>query len=136
MRMPRVLSLTLIVALLDCPMLCGLLQTVCAEGPAENPVCSCCQHCGAPPTGEEPAPSRPAPSDNSICQCICNGAVIDYATLQFPDIDFDYWSPLPVTTPTITASAGYLTSGRAALWPDDGMNLGRAMRCLFMTYLC
>jgi hypothetical protein len=133
----RLLSLTLVVAVLDCPMLCGPALTVRAQDSAAVSCSSCCHHHHqeqAPAEGS--APSAPSQDDAVVCQCICNGAVVDHAAVQPVGIDLDNWAPVAVTRSLVATSSGRLTLLQAVHQPDDGMNPGRAMRCLFMTYLC
>ena len=135
----RLLSLTLIAAIFDCPMLCGVAPTVCA---LEVKAVSCCGGChwtDKPlPTDDPSAPTDNRSQDGkSCCQCVCNGAVVEVAALPSFGIDLDWWAPVPATTALVAnASQGQLSFLHAAHQPDDGMNPGRAMRCLFVTFLC
>jgi hypothetical protein len=52
-------------------------------------------------------------------------------------VDTSLWAPLPiecVQLATAAAAAEHWTIDQ--LQPDDGSNVGRAMRCLFLSFLC
>jgi hypothetical protein len=52
-------------------------------------------------------------------------------------LDTSWWTALPVqkvATPSAAEAASCLSISQ--LQPDDGSNVGRAMRCLFMSFLC
>jgi hypothetical protein len=133
----RLLSLTLVVAVLDCPMLCGPATTVRADDSSAAGCSGCCHHHQAPaPAEEDSAPAAPTHDGDAVCQCICNGAVVDHAAVQPVGVDLDNWAPVAVTPSLVTTSSGRLSLLQAVHQPDDGMNPGRALRCLYMTYLC
>jgi hypothetical protein len=131
----RLLSLTLIAALLECPFICGLAPVVRAQeqGAAR---CGCCHHEESIPADQGSVPAAPSQGGNAVCQCICNGAVIEHAAQLPLGIAIDCWTPVAVTTSFVASSSGQLSLLQAANLPDDGTNPGRAMRCLFSTYLC
>ena len=133
----RVLSLVLIVAVVDCPMLCGAVS-VTAPQDAGVPSCCCCRHCdGALSSDDGSEPSDEPQEGAGLFQCICNGAVVEQGALQSFEVDLGCWAPVAANvSPIIQASAAELVSLHAALQPDCGMNEGRAMRCLFMSLLC
>jgi hypothetical protein len=127
----RLLSVTLVAALFECPLICGLAPAVCADEQVASS-CECCHH------PDEPVPAEQTPGDdgNFLCQCICNGAVVEHAIVFNPGVDLSCWVPITAIAPAGSLSRAQLNIFQAASRPDDGMNPGRAMRCLFMTYLC
>jgi hypothetical protein len=59
------------------------------------------------------------------------------ATAQ--DIGFDASLPMPVVNLAVSSAQGhdnYFLRFRTTPWPDDGMNIGRALCCLYSTLLC
>jgi hypothetical protein len=130
----RFLSLTLIVALFQCPLICGLAPAVCAEEQEVTHPCACCHHRNE----SVPAQQAPTPTDsgNALCQCICNGAVVEHAIICDLGIDLSCWLPVTDIAPAVAPSDAQLSIFQAASQPDDGTNPGRTMRCLYMTYLC
>jgi hypothetical protein len=54
-----------------------------------------------------------------------------------PFVDSGSWTALPHVDQILAVVADLQTNtGPGALMPDDGINPGRAMRCLMMSYLC
>lgn len=138
--MSQVFAILMTVAIFACPLLCTLGEChVRADGEARSPGCGCCQgsdaaNCG----GEDSCPTGPRKSNGGHSrQCICGGAVVDDASSQFAGIDMSWSLPMAVVAPQL----GYVAAIPgcqvvAAPWPDVGMNRGRAICCLFNTYLC
>ncbi|HEX6962406.1 MAG TPA: hypothetical protein VF175_11100, partial [Lacipirellula sp.] len=128
----------LAVALFDCPLVCGLTPSVCAEETEPAAPRSCCRHCDRQlPVDSPQAPSRPSPNDEyAVGQCICYGAVVEQAASQPLGIDLNFWAPIVSTAPAMAPSERLLMTLQAVLPSDDGMNVGRNMRCRFMSYLC
>jgi hypothetical protein len=133
----RATPLTLIAAVLLCPFMCGPAQVVRADDDSTPSCCGCCHH------GEESSPaeggsepSEPSEHGNAFCNCICNGAVIDHAVFPPMGVDLNCWSLVPAAVPLVAVTYGQLSLYQTSCQPDDGMNPGRAMRCLFMTYVC
>jgi len=129
------LSLTLATVIFGCPFYCGL--PAAADG-ADSSCSGCCHHREAsPPADSEPAPADDSHSSQGACQCICGGAVIDHWGLPVTPTDLTGFAAAPMTVSLVVCeSEARLNALHALLQPDDGMNPGRAMRCLFMTYLC
>jgi len=133
----RLLSLTLVAALLQCPFSCGLVVRVRANEGEANIRCSCCHHGKNKfPARHNSAPTNHIPDKHCCGQCICNGAVIEHAANQSPSIDLDCWGPVPATASVTAVSRAVLSFEQSAHQAGDGMNPGRAMRCLFVSYLC
>jgi hypothetical protein len=130
----RFLSLTLTVALFGCPLVCGLAPAVGAEEQEAAHGCECCHQLDESVPDEQ----TPAPTDHgsAFCQCICNGAVIEHAIILNLGVDLGCWAPVAVIASLETTSDAQLSLVQAASQLDDGTNPGRAMRCLYMTYLC
>jgi hypothetical protein len=129
----RAISIFLIATILNCPLYCSWSAGgVGAEGKA---CCrGCCHPSSQPASGERSCPAR---DSGKCCQCICGGAVIgDAATL---DIGFDASLSLPVVDLAVTSvlsQVSNLPRIRTTPWPDDGVNVGRALCCLYSTLLC
>jgi hypothetical protein len=132
----RLLSLTLIAALLECPFICGLAPVVRAQEQGAARCCGCCHHEESIPADQGSAPADPSQGGNAVCQCICNGAVIEHAAVLYLGIALDCWTPVAAPTSFVPSSSGQIRLLQAVSQPDDGTNPGRAMRCLFSTYLC
>jgi hypothetical protein len=136
--MVRVLSVYLAATIFVCPLYCRFTQcSVAAEGTA--PICSCCHRHGLPVApAEHPSAPEPRPCDSGgSCQCICGGAVVDAAGSLVPDLDTSWWSPVAIILPRLAHSNEMpFDLFCAALWPDDGMNTGRSLCCLYSTLQC
>jgi hypothetical protein len=101
--------------------------------------CSCRQAAGTCSSSERHSCPSPAPSENpgDSCQCICGGAVIDDAGVHELKIETN-WSLLAAVVEPVLVQADVLRVLRLATppWPDDGVNVGRALCCLYSTLLC
>lgn len=134
----RLVPLTLVAAVLHCPIMCGHTPAASEQREQAPSCCGCCPH-GERPTSPEqgPTPSDDSQHDTVVGQCICNGAVVEHVTVVPLGLDLEFWTPVPVTALLVApASRAILSSLHAANQPNDGMNPGRAMRCQFMSYLC
>jgi hypothetical protein len=63
--------------------------------------------------------------------------VLESSVLQYLDFAGTDGTALSPVRPVLVESANVV--GQATSWetlPDDGVNLGRAMRCRMMSYLC
>jgi hypothetical protein len=137
-NMNRVLSLYLAATIFACPLYCWFAKCGAAvEG--TTPVCSCCHGGGSHGTpANAPTAPGPQPSDSGgSCQCICGGAVVDHANANVADIDTSWWLPVAIISPRVahTNEMPFDCFCRAP-WPDDGMNVGRSLCCLYSTLLC
>jgi hypothetical protein len=133
----RFLSLLLVASITACPLICrGGLQC-CASAPAAA-AHGCCESCHKPKASDSKSAPRELPSKTpGGCEgCICGGAVIEDSTL--PQVDVGSLSlPLPESHVVAIAPDHSRSSiGFSVLLPDDGINQGRAMRCLMSSYLC
>lgn len=137
----RIVPLSLIVAIIACPLLCrnGQCQGCCAEEQALQSPCSaqetgdCC--CAA--TSQEDSGHRPCDDDTgeSGCQGVCGGAVLEKpSSLPAPTAmallhDFD-----ANLTPSVSRWAdrhGPIVEPRSS----SGMPPGRYIRTLHMSFL-
>ena len=133
----RLVPLTLVAAVLHCPIMCGHAPAASAQ--SEQAKSCCCCHHGERPTSPEqgPKPSDGSQHNTVVGQCICDGAVVEHVAVLPLGLNLEFWTPVPVTASLVApASRAVLNSLHAANQPNDGMNPGRAKRCLFMTYLC
>jgi hypothetical protein len=63
--------------------------------------------------------------------------VVDAAGSHVPDLDTSWWSPVAIISPRVARSNEMpFDLFYAAPWPDDGMNTGRSLCCLYSTLLC
>jgi hypothetical protein len=130
----RLITLTLVFTVFSCPFVCGMTPKARAISEPVKPCCCCC-HEAAPPANGDP-PSQAPHDDDYVCQCICNGAVVDHVVLPPAGINLDYWMPVAVKATSAKSACNPTDSIRTCEKVDDAMNPGRAMRCLFMSYLC
>lgn len=125
----RLLSLLLATTVFACPFLCRAGE---ADAPSEEKVdaCSCCHH-------EEPTGDDSGESSDTGCQCVCAGAVVEHAASNYFDFNLqDSVMQFVVDVYASSQKSAETISERAELEPLDGMNCGRAMRCLYETFLC
>lgn len=130
----RVTSLLLAFALFACPYFCGSGCCSGVEG-ASAASHSCCQ---APGHGHAPADHAPGKRGHSDagCQCICAGAVVDHASAPPIGVDTAVWAPVALGAAAVVTSASHSNYLDIVLQPDDGMNVGRALRCRHMSLVC
>jgi hypothetical protein len=126
----RLIPLALAINLFACPLICRAAHSFGApQSTAES--CGCCHH------SKDSAPTGQSGGRKAGCQCICGGAVMDHGTLPTYAIDADHWALLPaMTVGEMSAPECLQSSAHPTFLIDDGMNVGRAMRCLYMTFLC
>jgi hypothetical protein len=126
----RLLSLLLATTVFVCPFVCRAGEAVALPGEKAD-VCPCCCHEG---DQESDGPDEKPISD---CQCVCGGAVVDHAAANHYDFDLQESATLIVVDlQTSSQASAKSISERAEREPLEGMNCGRAMRCLFETFLC
>jgi hypothetical protein len=115
---------------------------VCSAAPqgAEAVGCPCCAHGAKMPSSshENPSPQGGrSPQSGGACQCICGGAVVDEAGLNVAELDASCWLPVAIILPSvIDSNQSPFDRFSAAPWPDDGVNVGRSLCCLYSTLLC
>ena len=128
----QTLSILLATALSGCPLICSARST--GDGVARGGG-QCCGGCDAP-TDED---SGPAPDSNGdsgeACECLCRGAIVDDA--QQVDLDTSCSFPLADVAPRALGACLIQSEYRiTGPWPDGGINVGRALCCLYSTLLC
>jgi hypothetical protein len=133
--MARSIAITMIATLLSCPLLCAAGESLVAgSAKGEMKRCCCCDKHGE--DGSCPTDSRRSHSGHS-CQCICGGAVVDDAGAVV--VAFDWGWSVPIEPAAVVVGQAIeleLRRFSVAAWPDVGMNRGRAICCMFNTYLC
>jgi len=133
------LSLLLSATLVACPFVCSLNGVVAkVTGNTTHTCCGCCSTAHAPLGSHAPDGSNHrTPSPGKSCQCICGGAVSQLSATFHVDLDASFPIALPseIKSPASECELANHVS-IAQLQPDDGTNLGRAMRCIFMSFLC
>ena len=137
--MVRLLSVYLAATILACPLLCQPGQCSAADDGADSGRrCCCCHGSGSQSPEEQPtAPERRSSDSGGCCQCICGGAVVGDAGAVIAEVDTSWWSPVAILIPVrISPQSAQFDWLRAAPWPDDDMNVGRALRCRYGTLLC
>lgn len=132
-------TILLTAAIFACPILCAVGDCYdCDSGEAADG-CSCCHEGGAANSGDGnsyPADSRP-PDSGDACACICGGAVVDDAGSHVVHFDWSWSLPVAVVEPAVgQLHEALFRQFSLAPWPDVGRNAGRAICCLFSTYLC
>lgn len=126
----RLLSLLLATTVFACPFVCRAGEAVALPGKKAD-ACSCCHH------GSEQDSSVPDETPISDCQCVCAGAVVDQAATNHYDFDMQESAMLIVVDLHASSQASARAiSARAEREPPGGMNCGRAICCLFETFLC
>ena len=133
--MKSALSFLVAVSVLSCPLICHSGHAVAGDKHAA----SCCDHCSSNSTPDN-SPNAPAsPHQSEGCpQGICNGAIMNHGATYAVALD-NVWSlPVAVIEPTLTTVLQACRFARlaAAPCPDDGLNRGRALCCLYSTLLC
>jgi hypothetical protein len=137
--MNRLLSIYLAATIFVCPLYCRFTQCEADAADGAAPVCSCCHRShsqGTPakiPSAPEPQPSNSGGS----CQCICGGALVDIVHSHIADVDTSWWLPVAIMSPRVV-HLNEMPFDRfcAVPWPDDGVNVGRSLCCLYSTLLC
>jgi hypothetical protein len=132
------LSLLLVASIAACPFVCTLSGGPAkAAGKASHGCCDCC-HDEQSPEPMTPGDSQQCPTkSHTCCQCICGGAVFEVDGTPDCGVDTSLWATLPgegVQMVTAAVAAEHWSIDQ--LQPDDGANVGRAMRCLLMSFLC
>jgi hypothetical protein len=138
--MNHILTIVLAASVATCPFVCLGGDDCCADAsPAIAQVC--CDEChDQPPAGADEHGSRPVGepgSPRSSCQCVCGGAVMERTGLADLQLDAHDWVaifPANDVISQVIASQPAVVSWRHL--PDDGANLGRALRCRMMSLLC
>ena len=145
---PRILRPLLVVLILANPVLCQMLG--CGQGAPSGD----CEECGAlcmcegdadcrererchGPCDNEEAPTKPCHcTDDSYCQCLCAGAVIEEAPwLDDAQEGFALdriTAALTIARPTVCS----VPDGFRERFPRGKANPGRIARCLHMSFLC
>jgi len=132
-------SVLLATSVFACPLICYSGHAVARAG--GKPVASCCCHsaANAPPAGDH-SRGNPSRSQGPKCGCqgICGGAVVENDTAHNLTLDTTWSLPVAVIAPLLLARLEETRFNRfcATPWPDDGMNRGRALCCLYCTFLC
>jgi hypothetical protein len=138
--MRATLSIYLAATIFACPLLCNWGVYSAASQGAEAVRCPCCAHAAEMPSSSHENPSSqdgPSPRSGGSCQCICGGAVVDEAESNVAELDTSCWLPVAIMLPSvIDFSQSPFDRFCAAPWPDDGVNVGRALCCLYSTLLC
>ena len=137
----QLVSALLATSILACPLFCkGGASCDVADGAPV--VLSCCNECHKEETTHSPI-HEPVPTDpnseapEKCCSCICGGAVVEDTLLQGLHLDASNWVALPAAEQFIAVIFEPQQGGNSwAPLPDDGMNPGRAIRCLMMSFLC
>jgi hypothetical protein len=136
--MRRALAILLSAAVFSCPLFCTLGR--CGEDAGDQGQrCSCCDHEGSSAVPEDGSrPMKPANHEaGGACQCICGGAVVEDASLDGVQLDVRLDLPVATILPAIIAAQiAEPVPSREVHLPDDGMNPGRALCCLYSTFLC
>jgi len=120
-----------------CPLFCSLGR--CYEHAGDKGCCSCCHDVGNSNSSDDKScPTKPVPPESGKgCQCICGGAVFEDAGFHDVQLDVRWELPVAVTLPAIVGSqTTQLARNSEARLPDLGMNPGRALCCLYGTFLC
>lgn len=133
----RSLSVVLAATIGACPFVCTLSGAIAmVDGKVSHTCCDCqAQH-----STDKSQPSdsdRCPPNSGKCCQCICGGAVSELGSVADIGKDVSWWTILPIDSVLVPSASD--TAERvfvAQLQPDDGSNVGRSMRCLFMSFLC
>jgi hypothetical protein len=134
------LSILLAATIVTCPVVCRAGGACCADEQAthEKACCDACRHADRSSSAhhEREGGDEQSPAPNDRCQCICGGAVFQLAT---PDLNLDAgaWISTAVAAQFQAAiSEPQLDAVNGSPSPDEAMNLGRAMRCRIMSFLC
>jgi hypothetical protein len=137
--MKSAIALLLAGSVFACPLICHAGHAASrADG---NSVSGCCCHGAAntmPASDRSPSvPSRSHSSDG-CCQGICGGAVMGNFATYNAALDLTWVVPFAAVEPGLLTTLQETHAGRlcTAPWPDDGMNRGRELCCLFSTLLC
>ncbi len=139
--MNQLISILLATSIVACPLLCKGGAACCAKE-RSNGAPACCDACHKTNSDRsadrESVPSDPNSRTPRECGgCICGGAVVQDSALQQLVLDGCNWIALPAVHQSIAVAVVMPPAAVSwALLPDDGMNPGRAMRCLIMSYLC
>jgi hypothetical protein len=132
----HILSIVLATSIATCPFICRAGSDCCADATAPR-AHECCHECPSESDEHNSLPVGESGSPGSSCQCICGGAVIEGTGQLDVQLDAHYWAAIPLSGDVI---AQVIESQPAVVsWrhlPDDGANLGRAMRCRMMSLLC
>lgn len=133
-----ILSLLLSASVISCPLLCRA-GSACCRGEQSQRTYTCCDsRCqqNAHPASHKSGPANHRPHSPASCNCICRGAVVEISASQHLEFVGHAWAAIPSVDPLLVVIAHI--GPQAASWetlPDD-VNLGRAMRCRMMSYLC
>jgi hypothetical protein len=136
----RLLCILQVWTIVACPLVCTIGHgTTRAADEASASCCACCKTSGEPVSSDEPAcpPHDSSTGSGTCCHCVCGGALVADVTLCDTLSDSN-WSLAASLEGVDGASlhAFRLSPFCAASWPNIGMNPGRALCCLFNTYLC
>jgi hypothetical protein len=133
-------SILLAINLFVCPVFCQAGDDRCVgqEAAAEPHCCDACREQTITPASNSSFPSDPdSPEQDTCCQCICGGAVVENSALEFLDLGVTSWTALPdaEVSRVVVSELHHAVRSWTPL-PDDDMNPGRAKRCLMMSFLC
>ena len=131
------LSIALATTIFACPLLCRTSASVRVTAASPGGCCSCCHSHQEQSPADNAPPSNQDKGSSGCCQCICGGALLDVDGSHVAGVDVTFWAPVAIVEPLAAqAIAARLNASGGALQRSDGMNPGRALRCLFMTFLC
>ena len=137
----NLLSNLLAISIVACPFLCKG-GAACCDNERSHAAHACCDAChkadAAHSAHHDSVPcDHNSRSPNECGDCICEGAVAEDSALQHLVFENFNWIALPAADQVIAVVSDLQQD--AVSWtplPDDGMNPGRALRCLMMSYLC
>lgn len=136
--MGRAVSSLLVAVLLTCPLVCRTGHAARHDAGQTERGCGCCERHSASTSGHDHCPADRSPSGSGhSCQCICGGAVVDSAGVV--QVDFDWHWSVPLAPVALEAAQIFDVAPQTfsmTPWPDVGMNHGRALCCLYNTFLC
>lgn len=134
----RALAILLTTTIVACPLVCHSgPATVGAAGCASR--CGGCCHANSQPAspGEQSCPGRDSSRDSEgNCQCLCGGAVLENACSVGAHFDASWSFPLPELESVRPHLQSADVRPNIAHCPNGGMNPGRALCCLYNTFLC
>lgn len=121
--------------LITCPFYCGAELVAIERESAVSHSC-CCKNCRHDASEKLPS-EQPRDDDCAICQCICNGAVVDDAAVLAGNPDWNCWQAVAVLdVDRLNVNAAAQLSSFIEALSHDAMNTGRAMRYWFMSLTC
>ena len=137
----QLLSILLATSIVACPLLCRG-GAACCDKVRSDSTNACCDECHRSEISHSANhDSVPRDHDSSTpCECdgcICGGAVVEDSALQQLVLEGSSWILLPVSNQLLAVASDLNQAAISGTpLPDDGINPGRALRCLMMSYLC